>query len=111
MGHFEKNSVVLRLQLLVFGTTNTRFLLGPKGSELLFFSFFSCRDLVIIDFFGNLKRAIKLVLNSPTRLSTVVSVGLLRIRYESKFWKKIFLMVHRGVELGSWCSRGEHSNN
>ena len=39
-----------------------------------FFFFFSCRDLVIIVFFGNLRRAIKLVLNSPTRLSTVVSV-------------------------------------
>ena len=50
-----------------------------------FFSFSSCHDLVIIDFFGNLRRAIKLVLNSPTRLSTVVNVGLLRMRYESKF--------------------------
>ena len=63
-----------------------------RGSSLGFetgvFSFFSCRDLVIIDFFGNLRRAIKLVLNSPTRLSTVVSVGLLRMRYESKFLKK-----------------------
>ena len=29
--------------------------------------FFLCRDLVIIDFFGNLRRAVKLVLNSPTR--------------------------------------------
>ena len=54
-------------------------------SRRVFSRFFSCRDLVIIDFFGNLRRAIKLVLNSPTRLSTVVSVGLLRIRYESKF--------------------------
>ena len=44
------------------------------GFEMAFFFFFSCRDLVIIDFFGNLRRAIKLVLNSPTRLSTVVSV-------------------------------------
>ena len=76
MGHFEKNSVVLRLQLLVFGTTNTRFFTSARrGPSRFFFSFFSCRDLVIIDFFGNLKRAIKLVLNSPTRLSTVVSVG------------------------------------
>ena len=63
--------------------------LARKGAELRirdgFFScFFSCRDLVIIHFFGNLRRAIKLVLNSPTRLSTVVSVGLLRMRYESK---------------------------
>ena len=60
-----------------------------KGAELTvrdgIFSFFSCRDLVIINFFGNLRRAIKLVLNSPTRLSTVVSVGLLRMQYESKF--------------------------
>ena len=34
----------------------------------------------VIDFFSNLRRAIKLVLNLPTRLSTVVSVGLLRMR-------------------------------
>ena len=50
----------------------------------LFFSFSSCGDLIIIDFFGNSRRAIKLVLNMPTRLSTMVSVGLLRMRYESK---------------------------
>ena len=65
-------------------------LLGPEGGRVedsrrrFFFPFFSCCDLVIIDFFGNFRRAIKLVLNSPTRLSTVVSVGLLRMRYESK---------------------------
>ena len=55
------------------------FLFGPEGgrvedSRWFFFSFFSCRDLVIINFLGNLRRAIKLVLNSPTRLSAVVSV-------------------------------------
>ena len=66
----------------------------------LFFSFFSCRDLVIIDFFGNLRRAIKFEFNSPTRLSTVVSVSLLHMRCESNSEKK-FLIVHRGVELGS----------
>ena len=54
------------------------------GDGLFFFLLFSCRDLVIIDFFGILRRAIKLVLNSPTCLSTVVSVGLLRMRYKSK---------------------------
>ena len=61
-----------------------------KGVELRirdgFFSLFSCRDLGLIVFFDNLRRAIKLllVLNSPSCLSTVVSVGLLRMRYESK---------------------------
>ena len=76
--------------------------MGPSlGFETGFFcSLFSCRDLVIIDFCGNLKRAIKIVVNSPTRLSTVVSVGLLRMRYESNFLKYIFLMVHRGLERG-----------
>ena len=65
---------------------NTYFYSARKGAELRIRGrvFFSCRDLVIIDFFRNSRRDIKLVLNSPTRLSTVLSVGLLRMRYESK---------------------------
>ena len=56
-----------------------------KGAEFrirdrFFSGFFLCRD-----FFGNLRRAVKLVLNLPVCLSAVVSVGLLRILYESKF--------------------------
>ena len=56
-----------------------------KGAEFrirdgFFFVFFSCRDLVIFDFLCNLRRAIKLVLNSPTYLCIVVSVVLLRMR-------------------------------
>ena len=76
-----------------------------EGAELRirdgFFSFFSCRDLVIIDFLGNLRRAIKLVLNSPTRLSTVVSVDLLCMHTKVDSGKKIILTVHREVEFGS----------
>ena len=55
----------------------------------------------MIDFFGNLRGAVKLVLNSPTRLSTVVSVGLFAYDTKVNSEKKFFLMVHRGVELGS----------
>ena len=51
-----------------------QFLLRSPRIRDGFFLFFSYRDLVIIHFFGNLRRAIKLVLNSPTRLTTVVSV-------------------------------------
>ena len=40
---------------------------GPSlGFETFFFRFFSCCDLAIIEFFGKLRCAIKLVLNSPT---------------------------------------------
>ena len=55
------------------------------GFETFFLNFFfCCRNHVIIDFLGNLRRAIKLVLNSPTCFSTVVSAGLVRMRFENK---------------------------
>ena len=47
-----------------------------KGAEFrirdgFFFSFFSCRDLVIIDFFCNLRRAIKLILTNIVSFNSI----------------------------------------
>ena len=63
--------------------------LAQKGARVedsrRFFFFFRVAILLQSIFFGNLMHATKLVLNTPTRLSTVVSVDLLHMRYKSKF--------------------------
>ena len=74
--------------------------LDPEGGRVegsrRFFSIYLCRDLVIIDFFGNLRCAIKLVLNFRQRILVQWS-ALVCCTYDTKVnsEKKKFLMVHR----------------